>query len=96
MKEHTREITEEMLDDLQEILDGTKDECRIETDDGHIIIFYSKVIDCRNCGDSVHMDDAYREEFCDSQCYEITYEREARERHEDAQYEAHRDKMRGL
>ena len=94
--EHRLEATEELIDTLYSILEGKNEEFRFETEDGHIVLFYSSMIDCRNCGDSVHSDDAYDYEFCDVQCYKIAYEEQAREVYEDSAYKAHKDRRRGV
>ena len=93
---HELEVTEDLIERLNAIFEGDTEPIRFQTDDGHIILFYSNMIDCRNCGDSVHLDDAHNDEFCDEECYQIKYREEAREAYEDAQYSAHKDRRRGI
>ena len=93
---HTMELTQEMIDTLQEVLDSWGDEKVYETDDGLKIRFYHMQMECRNCGDRLHMNDMHRDEFCDIQCYEINTQEEAREAYEDSAYKAHKDRRRGV
>lgn len=95
-KRHTVELTQELIDRLQEVHDSFGDQKVVKTDDGHTIVFYHMQMECRNCGDRLHMDDMHRDEFCDIECYEIKTAEEAREAYEDSAYKAHRDRIRGI